>query len=328
VDVGRPSTAIAPALLQLARRTASAAPLITEGAIHDMLTYRREQSLTDAFYGRIEDEWSAHDSEALRLGVLAAGRLRRRGSEEHRRRAHRLLQPFRDERPEVSALVADVQARAWYELGYLAHLEDDPQVAILAIERAARNAESGETPTRHWSARCVAARIRWLAGSSEPDEFLAVLAEADEAFRTHVEVDPAAVRWRMNVTAHRLEVELRRGEFGAAELLIEQLESDPWLTSFGYLDGLQIDRHRLAILGGEAAEVVDAVVDRANRERAERPFAEAIADLDLDAALALRQIGDEARARRFAERGLATPRGQAAWYARPYLTDFLRGLPT
>jgi len=288
-----------------------------------VLTYRRGTALTDAVHARIEHDWDAADSDRVRLGVLTAGRLRRLGSDDHRRRARRLLEPFRTGDDVAETLPGVTRARAWYELGYLSHLEDDPDTAVPALLRAADLGEGPGAATRRWSARCVATRIRWLGHRATSDEFLAVLAEADGAFRADTETDPAAVRWRMNVVAHRFEVAVRDGDPDAAEPLIVQRESDPWLSAFGYLDTLQVDRDRLTILRGRGATIVDRVVERADRARTERPHAEAIADLDLDAARALRQAGDEAAARRYAERGLATPEGHAAWYVRPSLRELL-----
>ena len=129
----------------------------------------------------------------------------------------------------------------------------------------------------------------------------------------------------MNVVAHRFEVAVRDGDADTAAPLIEQRESDPWLASFGYLHTLEVDRDRLAILRGDGADVVGAVVARADEAHAERPDAEAIADPELDAARALRQAGDEPAALRYARRGYATPVGRAAWYARPALRDFIHG---
>lgn len=319
-DIGAPSARLAPLLVELARGTA---PAVSEHAIHDVLTYRRRRGFTDEVYLAIEDAWSEEDADRVRMGVLAAGRLRRKGSEDDRRRSHRLLQPFREGRPIVRDLHSSLHGRANYEIGYLHHLEDDPEGAVRWLDRASAAAGEGGDRTREWSARCVSVRIQWLAGSASAEDFLSTLAQADEAFAEAFDLDPAAVRWRMNVTAHRLEVELQRENVEAAGPLLDMLEADPWIVSFGYVDSVQVDRDRLAVLCGDAESVVARVVARADQRHEEEPHSESLADYDLYAARALQAVGDREGARRVATRGLSVGRGQAAWYARSELQRFL-----
>ena len=319
-DIGSPSSRLAPLLLDLARGTTAA---VSEHAIHDVLTYRRRRGFTDGVYVAIEDAWSEDDPDRVRMGVLAAGRLRRKGSDDDRKRSKRLLRPFREARTVVDELHPSLHGRARYEIGYLHHLEDDPDGAVLWLDRASEAARQGGDRTREWSSRCVSVRIQWLAGRASPEKFLETLAAADEAFAEAFDLDPAAVRWRMNVTAHRLEVELQRGNVEQAAPLLDLLEADPWIVSFGYVDTVQVDRDRLAVLCGDAGSVVERVVARAERRHEEEPHSESLADYDLYAASALHAVGDRDGARRAAVRGLSVGRGQAAWYARPELERFL-----
>ncbi len=304
-------------LVELLHGTARETPIDPAGA-HDVLAYRPNTAFSDPFYLQLESSLGQDVARDARLRLLVVDRRRRRATDADRARARELLSPIVErpgERVEV-VIQPGLQARAMYQWGYLAHLEDDPAAAILAMTRSAELARDGGDLLHEWVARCVAARFGSLQGTLDDKTYLALLGQAEEVFRSERSRSPMALRWVMNTVSQRLELATRRDDETRATELLSVLEDDPWIRSFNQLEELGTSMDRIAIAAGRGADVLASVEQRLQEQLEGYPWREAIAELHLDVARARLAAGDEEGSRTAAQQGLLTPVGCALWIAR------------
>lgn len=282
---------------------------LAPGVLHDGLMYRTPEGFTEAVYTTIEAVATHDDPIDLELRVLVAGRLRRRGTHDERRRARGLLVGV----DEAGSLPDRVAARAAYERAYLDHLEDVPRLAIDGMDRSAELADRAGDHTGAWISRCVAAQLRYLDGTLGATDYDELLQQAGSWFTSAEVEDTAASRWVTNVAAHRCDLALDEGDQDLARHMFEQLAHHPWVVDTGRAAQLEVRRRRLAIHGGRCDEVVEDLRRELHEREQARPVREGRALEHLDLARALIGVERPEEARRTAEAGLDAPPGCATW---------------
>lgn len=314
-------------LVALLHASDGADPIAPEAA-HDVLAYRRDRVFADRFYAALEITLDPDVPLRPDLALLVVDWRRRRASDEDLRRAKQHLEPLvrRTDGAWATALESAVRARALYQSGYIAHLEDQPERAITALDASAELAAEAGDRLHEWVARCVAGRFRSLLGLMDDEEYLELLMMASSEFVEHQTTSPMALRWVMNTVSQRLELATRRGRIEEAHELLLVLESDPWIRSFNQLHELETSADRIRLAAGDAEGVRAAFETRLGSQLDRDPRREAIAEMYLDVARVRLACGDADGARAAAVAGLALPPGSASWIARPDLERVIAAL--
>jgi hypothetical protein len=125
-------------------------------------------------------------------------------------------------RDERASLVA-------YELGYVAFLRGDLRLARRWFRYADVLGRAAGDVTGAWIARCLAENCRFI-GELKSRSLELTLNRAQPVFEEQASHgDPNALRWLMNVTAHRLEIAVARNDPGEARQAHAALLSDAWV---------------------------------------------------------------------------------------------------
>lgn len=280
------------------------------GVLHDMLVYRADQRFADAVFERIELISRGEEPVELELRVILAGRLRRRGTDEQRERATRILDDLPKDLPAKQPRIA---GRAHYEQGYLHHLEDRPDDAVAALQRSQVLSDSAGAETSAWIARVVCAQLTFRRGQLNADTYGELLHDAGDAFDGADSADTAAARWVGNVLAHRFDLAIDIEDLSAAADLLAELEALPWHRLMGREEALRRRRRSLQIRTGQAGKFCAELAARVAQNDADRPVREGRPREYLELAICRLRAGETAMAREAARKGLASRVGCGLW---------------
>ena len=224
----------------------------------------------------------------------------------------------------LSQLIATAQpdqaecSRIEYDLGYINYLRGEFCEAANWLEKSANRADNNGNKIGGSISRCVEFRIRWFDDSISTNDYVTQLDIALQIFQDESDRSPTAKRWIMNIWAHKFEIAYRYKILSDAEAAFKNIEQNRWLKSERGPKELLPYQARLACLKKNSQAAVaywqDYFFERdidieSNREAAARDY--------YDFGIALRQAGDEIKAKNIWQHALGFPSdpGNHYWHA-------------